>query len=101
MFKGPMTESMFYILMSLMHQPRCGTEMSVWIEQKTMGRLKLGPGTLYTILGRFEDAMWITEIRVEGRKRTYCLTGDGRAAYDMEVARLKLCLADAESEIFA
>jgi len=96
--KGPMTESMLYVLMALLKQERCGMEMTAFIEQKTMGRVKLGPGTLYTILARFEEEKWICETKTEGRKRTYCLTGKGRAAYETEVARLKLCLADAESE---
>ena len=35
---------------------------------------------------------------MEGRKRTYVLTDEGRARYEEELVRLRSCLADAEEE---
>lgn len=93
-----LTESMFYILMSMLRQEMCGTEMAEFVENKTKGRLKVGPGTLYTILGKFEEEGLISETRVEGRKRTYRITAKGIEAYEEELKRLRICLADAESE---
>lgn len=93
-----LTESMFYVLMSFQGGPRCGTEIAGFVEEKTGGRVRLGPGTLYTILGKFEEERLIEEIRVEGRRRTYRMTEKGRQAYGEEVLRLRACLADAESE---
>lgn len=93
-----LTESMFYVLMSMLRQEMCGTEIAGFVERKTEGRLKVGPGTLYTILGKFEEEKLITETRVEGRKRTYRITAKGIEAYEEELKRLRTCLADAESE---
>ena len=93
-----LTESMLYVLMSMLRCERCGIEIAEFVEAKTNGRLKVGPGTLYTILGKFEDEDLIQEIRVEGRKRTYRITAKGREAYDVELSRLRICLSDAESE---
>lgn len=91
-----LTESMFYVLMALMDAPKCGTDIAVFIEQRTKYRLQIGPATLYTILGKFEKEKYIREISVEGRKRTYEITGKGFEAYREELKRLKQCVADAE-----
>lgn len=93
-----LTESMFYVLMSLVKKEVCGIEIAEFIENKTKGRLRIGPGTLYTILGKFEEEKFIKEIRVEGRKRTYRITDKGLAAYEEELIRLRSCIADAEGE---
>lgn len=96
--RGPLTEPMFYVLMAFLRQEMCGTDIAAFVEQKTRGRVKLGPGTLYTLLSKFQDENLIEETEVEGRKRTYRLTPKGRAAYQEEVERLRACLRDAEEE---
>ncbi|MDF2675439.1 MAG: PadR family transcriptional regulator [Clostridiales bacterium] len=93
-----LTETMFYVLMSFLKQEMCGIEIAEFIEKKTNGRVNIGPGTLYTILGKFEEEQLITETRVEGRKRTYCITEKGIDLYKEEIQRLKACIADGESE---
>lgn len=93
-----LTETMFYVLMSFLRQERCGIEIAEFIEQKTSGRVRIGPGTLYTILAKFEEERLISETRVEGRKRTYRITERGIEAYWEELSRLRACIADAESE---
>ena len=93
-----LTESMFYVLMALLRQPRCGTEMAEYVSAVTQGRVRLGPGTLYTILAKFQEEGLIRETAVEGRRRTYALTEAGLARYQEEIARLRSCLADAERE---
>ena len=95
---GVLTETMFYVLMAFLKQERCGTEVAEFVEGKTRGRVRMGPGTLYTILGKFQEEGLIQETAVEGRKRTYQLTDQGRALYQEEVARLRACVADAERE---
>ena len=90
-----LTESMFYVLMALYCQPMCGIDIASYIESRTGGRLRIGPATLYTILGKFEKERYIQEIQVEGRKRTYRITDRGQLAYREEVNRLKQCVADA------
>ena len=96
--RGPLTEPMFYILMSFLQQDRCGTEIAEFVNHKTRGRVKLGPGTLYTLLGKFQEEKFIQETEVDGRKRTYRITPKGRDVYKEEVARLRTCLADAQEE---
>lgn len=91
-----LTESMFYVLMALLHGEMCGMDMAAFVEARTQGRVALGPATLYTILGKFEKEKYIREVRVEGRKRTYRITDKGRKAFDEELARLRQCVRDAE-----
>ena len=93
-----LTESMFYVLMALSHSPMCGIDIAAWITEKTKGRVSLGPATLYTVLGKFEKEGYISETEVEGRKRTYRITGRGIDAYRDELARLRACLADADGK---
>jgi DNA-binding PadR family transcriptional regulator len=40
---------------------------------------RLGPGTLYGALSRLEDGGLVEPLPLEGRRRPYRLTGDGRA----------------------
>lgn len=91
-----LTESMFYVLMALMTGPLCGIDIADFIDKRTKGRLQMGPATLYTILGKFEKERYIRELSVEGRKRTYEITGKGFEAYRSELNRLKQCVLDAE-----
>ena len=93
-----LTESMFYVLLSLLRQERCGTEIVEFVDNTTAGRVPLGPGTLYTILGKFVEERLIEETAVEGRKRTYRITERGRALYRQELSRLKLFVEDGERE---
>ena len=92
-----LTESMFYVLLSLLRQERCGTEIVQYVDDATAGRVPLGPGTLYTILAKFQAGL-IRETAVEGRKRTYAITDRGRALFRQELSRLRLCVADGERE---
>lgn len=91
-----LTESMFYVLMSLTDEPRCGISIAEFIEKRTVGRVRLGPATLYTVLAKFEKEKYIKEVKVEGRRRTYAITERGLEAYYEEVTRLRACLRDAE-----
>lgn len=93
-----LTESMFYVLMTLTVKPRCGIDIAACIERRTRGRIRIGPATLYTVLAKFEQEKYIKEIRVEGRRRTYRITERGLEAYRAEVERLRICLTDVERE---
>lgn len=97
--RGPLTEPMYYILMSFLRREMCGTEITGFVEKKTGGRVRLGPGTLYTLLGKFEEEKLIEETQVEGRKRTYRLTEKGRNVYLDELERLKTCVRDGEEAL--
>jgi DNA-binding PadR family transcriptional regulator len=96
--RGPLTEPMFYVLMSFLRRDMCGTEITEFVERRTRGRVRLGPGTLYTLLAKFQDEGFIQETEVDGRKRTYRLTDQGRQAYHEELDRLRACVLDGEEE---
>lgn len=96
--RGPLTEPMFYVLMSFLHRDMCGTEITEFVQERTDGRVKLGPGTLYTLLSKFQEEKLIEEVAVSGRKRTYHLTAVGLQVYREELKRLHNCLADATAE---
>ena len=53
--RGPLTEPMFYVLMSFLKRDMCGIDITQFVETKTRGRVKLGPGTLYTLLAKFQE----------------------------------------------
>lgn len=94
-----LTESMFYVLMALYRGEKCGIDIAAWIEDKTQGRCRLGPATLYTILAKFEKEKYIRETHVDGRKRTYAITDLGRQAFREEYDRLQRCMEDAKTEL--
>ena len=48
-----LTETMFYVLMAFQKQEMCGADIVQYISQRTKNRVSIGPGTLYTILGKF------------------------------------------------
>ena len=84
-----LTESMFYLLMALNREERCGIDAAAFIERKTAGRLLLGPATLYTILGKFLEQGYIEEVSVEGRKRKKRLSSRDPAASMLPCRRRK------------
>ena len=57
-------------------------------------RIKIGSGTLYTLLEQFLEARIICETRVEGRRRSYVLTQKGRQMLQRECERLERQLED-------
>lgn len=93
-----LTESMFYVLMALRRGEMCGIDIADYIENRTGGRVQIGPATLYTILAKFEKEKYIREVSVDGRKRTYAITLKGAEAYTAETVRLNQCIADAADE---
>ena len=91
-----LTEPMFYILLTL-REECCGTDIMARVSALTRGRVDLGPGTLYNLLDSFQQAGMIRETRVEGRKRSYLITEEGRKALEEEYRRLQILTADYES----
>ena len=55
-----LTEPMYYILLSLLEE-RCGVDIMESVEEISRGRVKVGPGTLYALLARFEKEEMIRE----------------------------------------
>ena len=93
-----LSEPMFYVLMALKGQNLCGADIVTWVNNRTQGRVTLGPGTLYTILPKLTESGMLHEVSTEGRRRTYEITEQGRALYEAECARLRRQVADMEAE---
>jgi DNA-binding PadR family transcriptional regulator len=82
-----LTEQKYYILMSLLSE-RCGVDIMEAVNDISKGRVRVGPGTLYTILGKFEKEEMIKETEVQGRKRSYIITEKGKEILLEEYKRL-------------
>ncbi len=88
-----LTEQMFYVLLCL--RDECyGLDILDRVPAMTGGRVHVGSGTLYNLLEQFAEAGMIRETRVEGRRRSYLLTGKGREALEKEYARIRLQAED-------
>ena len=91
-----LTEQMFYTLLCL--QEECyGMDILDRIPNMTGGRVKIGSGTLYTLLEQFLEAEMIKETKVEGRRRSYILTPKGREMLFNAYERIKAQMADFEA----
>lgn len=88
-----LTEQMYYLLLAL-HEPGHGYAIMERVRTLSRGRLELGPGTLYTLLGRFEREGLITLDRVEDTRKIYRLTAAGRETLEREYERLRRQVAD-------
>lgn len=86
-----LTEPMYYVLLSLL-EPRCGTEIMARVGEISHGRLVIGPGTLYTMLAKFEENGLITPVKPPdgeaGKKKSYRITPPGSAMLKREYERL-------------
>jgi DNA-binding PadR family transcriptional regulator len=85
---SPMTETAFYILLSLT-EPRHGYGIIKHVEELTEGRLVLGSGTIYGTLTKMQRDAIITVYADEKRKTIYEITDVGKTLMLHEVERLK------------
>ncbi len=88
-----LTEPMYYILLAL-SEPRHGYGIMQEVESRTDGRVKIGAGTLYNLLSRFEEENFIVQISEENRRKTYTLTDMGLGILKEEYVRLKQLVSD-------
>ncbi|MBN9646014.1 PadR family transcriptional regulator [Terrisporobacter sp.] len=83
-----LSEPMYYVLLALTNEC-CGVDIMKKVEHISEGRISVGPGTLYALLGKFESSGLIRETAVDGRKRSYIITQEGYEALNKEYIRLK------------
>lgn len=83
----PMTETIFYTLLALL-TPNHGYGIMKFVRELTEGRVKLGTGTLYTMLGRLVEDQMIVVVNEADGKKTYQITDEGRKILLLEVERL-------------
>lgn len=88
-----LTEPMYYILLALTEEC-CGVDIMDQVNVLSGGRVKVGPGTLYAMLSRFEDNNIICRTKEEGRRKWYCITDVGREMLLQEYERLQVMVED-------
>ena len=82
-----LTEQMFYTLLCLKNE--CyGMDILDKVPSMTDQRVSIGSGTLYTLLDQFLEAEMIRETKVEGRRRCYILTENGKEMLNKEYQRI-------------
>ena len=90
-----LSEPMYYILLAL-REECCGVDIMARVEEISRGRVKVGPGTLYAMLQKFESSNVIKQTKSEGRQKWYIATEKGRRMLEDEIHRLYQMLDDAE-----
>jgi DNA-binding PadR family transcriptional regulator len=83
----PMSETMFYILLSV-KQERHGYAIMQHVKELTKGRTILGAGTVYSSLGKLESDGLIENIREEERRKIYIITPLGTQILHEEADRI-------------
>ena len=83
-----LSQSEFYILLSLAIKSRHGYEIMKQVEQDSAGKVIMGPGTLYGSIKRMLQSALIEEIAGDhARRKYYSLTDKGRKSLTSELQR--------------
>lgn len=91
----PLKPAWFHILLSLGDGALHGSAIRTEVEERTEGRVRLWPVTLYGSIRELEEEALIREADPSGageedaRRKYYALTGRGRAALAAEADRLQ------------
>ncbi|SET82146.1 DNA-binding transcriptional regulator, PadR family [Natronincola peptidivorans] len=88
-----LTEPMYYILLTLT-DPQHGYGIMQEVDRRTEGRVKIGAGTLYNLLSRFEEENIIVQMAEENRRKIYTITDKGLDILKDEYQRLKQLVSD-------
>lgn len=101
----PLTPAVFHVLLALADEERHGYAIKKEVEERTGGRVRMGPGTLYGTIKRLLRAGLIEELDErpdpeidDERRRYYRLTGLGRTVAAAEAERLASLVADARGK---
>jgi DNA-binding PadR family transcriptional regulator len=94
----PLPAATFHILVALSDADRHGYAIMQEVTERTDGRTKLNPGTLYTTIHRLLEQGLIEELDArpvddDQRRRYYRLTMFGRQVAQRELARLSELVA--------
>lgn len=95
----PLTESTFFIMLSLSPEPNHGYAIMKDVETLSEGRVVLSTGTLYGALKRLLEGGWIERVQ-EGEahaekqasrrpRKAYALTDLGKRVLEAEVNRME------------
>lgn len=92
----PMTETTYYTLLAVMEK-RHGYAIMQFVNELTKGRIQLGTGTLYTMVGRLTADGVISIPPNEDGKKSYLITELGKELLEIETKRLEAQLGDGKS----
>lgn len=84
---------MYYILIALTEEC-CGVDIMEKVQRISKGRVKVGPGTLYAMLSKFEDNGIIRRTAEDGRRKSYVITEYGTEMLRAEYDRLQMMVRD-------
>lgn len=83
-----MTETTYYTMLAL-KEPRHGYAIMQYVSELTEDRIRMGTGTLYTMLGRLVEDDLISIISNDNGKKTYQVTELGAKVMKFEINRIK------------
>lgn len=101
----PLTPAEFQVLLALAEGERHGYALMQEVRANTDGRVRLGPGTLYTLLDRLLPSGIIEESKrrpdpgEDQRRRYYRLTKFGRLVVEAEAQRLEKLVRSARRRL--
>ena len=90
-----LTEQMYYVLLALQEE-LCGVDIMEKVRILTDNRIRLGPGTIYALLGDFQREGFIRETETDGSRRCYMITEKGREILVKEYQRHRILIGDFE-----
>ena len=93
-----LTEPMYYTLLALTEEC-CGVDIMEKVSQISNGRVKVGPGTLYAMLSKFEENDVIRKTAEEGRRKSYIITEYGQEMLREEYIRLRTMVSDGAGRV--
>jgi DNA-binding PadR family transcriptional regulator len=85
----PLTESTYYILVSLV-EPLHGYGVMQKVETISENTVTIGPGTLYGAFTSLEKEGLIKMVKEESRRKSYILTAKGRHVLAEQIRRLEI-----------
>ncbi len=98
----PLTEPVFFILLSLAPGPRHGYAIMKDAAELSGGRVQMSTSTLYGAIKRLLEQGWIERVEDDGEqengrvRKVYILTSLGRRILEAETARLELLVTAAK-----
>lgn len=88
-----LSEPMYYVLLALTKE-LYGTEIMNEVRRISGGRIRIGPGTLYTMLDKFMSNGLITRTNHSISTKSYIITDVGKEMLKQEHTRLSVLLKD-------
>ena len=83
----PMTETGFYILLSL-REPNHGYGITQMVKEITDGDITITPGTMYGTLSKMEKDGLISFVREKEKRKIYRITDLGTEVLQIEMKRI-------------